>query len=273
MDLVQEKHLPLAQVGEDGGEVALNLQCRPRGLLEADVKLIRDDGCERGFAQAGWPEEQHMIQRLAAALRRLKRDRQLLLCLGLADELCQPPGPQLQLEGTVLFATCCRNQPLRIVVAALHNPECINRLARLLAEVLRVGIGGHTGSARCISPCKRLLAIHAATKRDQKRRMPGWREDLRLKLGILRGKFGSHVLRSVFASVGVGDDVPDAALGTGRCGLRRSLCGRRSGAGCGRRLHGLGCTHGGSSISGRSCSRRNGSGAGWMSLPWRELRR
>ena len=66
VDLVEEQYLALAQVGEDGGEVALDLQRRAGGLLEADVELVRDDGGERGFAQAGRAEEQHMIERFAA---------------------------------------------------------------------------------------------------------------------------------------------------------------------------------------------------------------
>ena len=117
VDLVQEQHLPLPQVGQDGGEVALDLQRRPRRLLEADVQLVRDDGCQRGLAQSGRPEQQHMIQRLAARLGRLQRDRKLLLGLGLPDELPQPPRPQLQLEILLFLSARSADQPFRRVVA------------------------------------------------------------------------------------------------------------------------------------------------------------
>ena len=59
--LVQKQDLPLAKVGEDGGEVALNLQRRAGCLLEADVELVRNDGGKRGLTEARRPEEQHMI--------------------------------------------------------------------------------------------------------------------------------------------------------------------------------------------------------------------
>ena len=53
-----------------------------------------------------------MIQRLAARLRRLERDGELLLGLGLPDELGQPLGPQLQLDGVIIIDVPRRNQPL-----------------------------------------------------------------------------------------------------------------------------------------------------------------
>ena len=87
VNLVEKQHLALAQIGEDRGQVALDLQRRPRGLLKAHVELVGNDGGQRGLAQPRRAEEQHVIQRLAARFRRLKRDRQLFLGLGLADEL------------------------------------------------------------------------------------------------------------------------------------------------------------------------------------------
>ena len=35
-------------------------------------------------------------------------------------------GAQLQFEGAFVVAARGRDKPLRIVVAVLHNPECIN---------------------------------------------------------------------------------------------------------------------------------------------------
>ena len=135
VDLVEEEDLALAQVGEDGGEVALNLQGGAGGLLEADVELVGDDGGERGFAQAGRAEEQHVVERFAAGFGGFERDGELLLGFGLADEFREPAGAELELEGAVLVGARGGDQPFRIVVAALHNPECINRLASSFAEV------------------------------------------------------------------------------------------------------------------------------------------
>jgi hypothetical protein len=66
VDLVEEEDLALAQVGEDGGEVSLDLQGWAGGLLEADFKLVGDDGGEGGFAQAGRAEEKDVVEGFAA---------------------------------------------------------------------------------------------------------------------------------------------------------------------------------------------------------------
>jgi hypothetical protein len=68
-------------VGEDGGQVALDLQGGAAGLLEADVELVGDDGGERGLAQAGRPEEQDVVERLAADFGGFERDRSCCLAL------------------------------------------------------------------------------------------------------------------------------------------------------------------------------------------------
>ena len=65
VNLVEEEDLALAQVGEDSGEVALDLESGAGGLLEADVKLVGDDGGEGGFAEAGGSEEEDVVEGFA----------------------------------------------------------------------------------------------------------------------------------------------------------------------------------------------------------------
>ena len=74
MELVEEEDLALAQVGEDGGEVALDLQGGAGGLLEADIELVGDDGGEGGFAQAGRAEEEDVVEGFAARFGGTERD-------------------------------------------------------------------------------------------------------------------------------------------------------------------------------------------------------
>jgi hypothetical protein len=74
VDLVEEEDLALAQVGEDGGEVSLDLQGWAGGLLEADFKLVGDDGGEGGFAQAGRAEEEDVVEGFAAGFGGLESD-------------------------------------------------------------------------------------------------------------------------------------------------------------------------------------------------------
>ena len=123
VDLVEEEHLALAQVGEDGGEVALDLQRGAGGLLEADVELVGDDGGQGGFAQAGRAEEEHVIEGFAAGFGGFERDGQLLLGFGLADELAQPAGAQLELEALLFVGARGADQPFRRVVAGDGHAE------------------------------------------------------------------------------------------------------------------------------------------------------
>ena len=123
VNFVEEEHLALAQVGEDGGQVALNLQGRAGGLLEADVQLIGNDGGQRGFAQAGRAGEQHVIQGLAAGFGGFQSDGKLFLCFRLADELAQPAGAQFQFKALLFVGARGADQPFRRVVAGDGHAE------------------------------------------------------------------------------------------------------------------------------------------------------
>ena len=59
----------------------------PGDLADADAELAADDLRERGLAEPGRPREQDVVERLAARLRRVERDRELLLDALLADEV------------------------------------------------------------------------------------------------------------------------------------------------------------------------------------------
>ena len=61
VNLVEKQYLALTEVGQDGGQVTLDLQCRSRGLLETDVELVGNDGCERGLSQAGRAKKQNVV--------------------------------------------------------------------------------------------------------------------------------------------------------------------------------------------------------------------
>src|SRR5205814_1384941 len=64
--LVDEKHLLLAQIGEDGSHLALDLQRRARGLLKRSLHFVRDDGGEGGLAEAGRAVKQDVVDGLPA---------------------------------------------------------------------------------------------------------------------------------------------------------------------------------------------------------------
>ena len=68
MDLVDEQHVARLQIGQQRGEIAGALDHRARGGAEADPQLARDDLRQRRLAEAGRPEEQHVVERLASRL-------------------------------------------------------------------------------------------------------------------------------------------------------------------------------------------------------------
>ena len=76
---------------------------RTGGGAEADAELARDDLRQRGLAEAGRAVEQHVVQRLAAAARRLDEDGEVFAQRLLADELGERQRTQ-GLDGVLLGA-------------------------------------------------------------------------------------------------------------------------------------------------------------------------
>ena len=89
MDLVDEEHVALFEIGQERGEIAGLGDHRTRRGAKADTELLGHDLRQRGLAEAGRTDEQHVIQRLAALARRLDEDREILARLLLADEVGQ----------------------------------------------------------------------------------------------------------------------------------------------------------------------------------------
>jgi len=103
VDLVHEEDVLLLQVGQDPREVSGARHHRPRGQPKTGAHLPRDDVGERRLSQARRPGQQHVVERLAAAPRRLEEDREVLADLRLPDVLRERLRPQLRLDGGVLF--------------------------------------------------------------------------------------------------------------------------------------------------------------------------
>ncbi len=95
VNFVNEQNLFVADVGQYGGKVTLDLQRGARGLLKRHGKLVGNDRGQSCFAQPRRTVEQNMIQRFAARAGRFDCDCQVFFDLGLSDELCQALRPQL----------------------------------------------------------------------------------------------------------------------------------------------------------------------------------
>ena len=98
VDLVDEEDVALLEAGQDRGHVALALERRAGDRADADAELLADDEREPRLAEPRRPDEQHVVERLAARLRRVERDRELLLDALLADEVVEPARAERAVE-------------------------------------------------------------------------------------------------------------------------------------------------------------------------------
>ena len=102
VDLVDEQHVVGFEVGQDRREIAGAFEHGTRSLAEVDPHLVRDDVGQRRLAESRRPEDQHMVERLAAAPGGLDEDAHLLLDARLADVLVQGFWPYRTVERPVL---------------------------------------------------------------------------------------------------------------------------------------------------------------------------
>ena len=109
--LIHKEHLPLRQLGEDAGQVSLDLNDRAGGLLETDAQLVGDDRGQRGLAQPGRAVDQHVVQRVAARARRLDGDSEVLLDLPLARKLGQQTRAQTVFEAALVLECLAADDP------------------------------------------------------------------------------------------------------------------------------------------------------------------
>ena len=101
VDLVDEQHVALVELGEDGGEVAGPLERRAGRDVQRHAHLRGDDAGERRLAEPGRSGEQQVVDGLPTPAGRLEDDAEVLLQLALADELVERARPQADLEGLV----------------------------------------------------------------------------------------------------------------------------------------------------------------------------
>src|SRR6185295_2562641 len=94
VDLVDEQDVAVLEVGEQRREIAGLGDYRARSGAEADAHLARQDPGERGLAESRRAVEQDMVERLAAALRGVDEDAEVLARRLLADELGEALRPK-----------------------------------------------------------------------------------------------------------------------------------------------------------------------------------
>ncbi len=94
MDLVDEQHVALFEIGQQRREIAGLGDHRTGGRPEIDAELLGHDLRQRRLAKPGRADEQHVIQRLAAHLCRFDEDLQVGAGFRLAGELVERLRPE-----------------------------------------------------------------------------------------------------------------------------------------------------------------------------------
>ena len=75
-------------------------------------ELVGDDVRQRGLAESRRPEDQHVIQRLAAHARRLNEDLHLRLDVRLPDVIGEGLGPHRAIDDLVLAPAGAGDDPI-----------------------------------------------------------------------------------------------------------------------------------------------------------------
>ena len=104
----------VCEVGEDADQIARLLDHRARRRAHRHAHLVADHVGERRLAEAGRTVQQHVIERLAALLRRGDRHLQVLADAILADVLVEHARAQARFV-------------LRVLVDARRGDEAIVR--------------------------------------------------------------------------------------------------------------------------------------------------
>ena len=94
MDLVNEQHVAVRQIGQNAGQVAGPFDGRAAGDADVLPHFSGDNARQRSLAQSGRAVKEDMIQRFPAFQRRFNGNMQVLLHTFLHDILPQGLWPQ-----------------------------------------------------------------------------------------------------------------------------------------------------------------------------------
>ena len=115
VDLVDEEHVALFEVGEYRGQVAGPLDRRSAGRLELHSQLVGDDLRERGLAEPRRTREQHVVERLVALPRCIDQDAEVVLDARLAQVLVADTGDAGAVDLEVVLDEPAGDEPLGLV--------------------------------------------------------------------------------------------------------------------------------------------------------------
>ena len=113
MNFIEEKNFALLERSEDRGQVALALEQRAGTGFNHDAQFAGDDLRERRLAQARRAIQQHVVERFAAAARRLDGDLDVLLHTRLADVVGKALRANARVNSRILIKRRAGDDALR----------------------------------------------------------------------------------------------------------------------------------------------------------------
>jgi len=147
VNLVDEQDVAVLEICQQRGEVAGFRDDRAGGSAEVDAQFAREDLRERGFAEAGRPDEQHVVECFAPRPRRRDEDFKIRARLLLADELGKELRPQRRL-GRVVLAALGRDEAARTRhFASSFSPRRMRSAASAPSPAARLAAA--TAAAAC----------------------------------------------------------------------------------------------------------------------------
>ena len=131
MDLVDEEHLALAEICQDGGEVARLLEHGTGGGADGSAEFVADHVGERRLAETRRAVEQHVVECLTALKGRGNRHMQVFAHAVLPDVIVEHPRTEARLVLRVFLDLGGRDES---VVHVLPG-QFAKRLPQRLLEV------------------------------------------------------------------------------------------------------------------------------------------
>ena len=132
MDLVDKQHVTRLQVSQDGRQITGTRNSRAARRLDLSAQLVGDNRGQRGLAQTRRARENHVVERLATALRRLDQHAKALLDMLLTAVVVQALGTQGTVDIEVLGCQFRAHHTLTV------RHGCRRRVAGRRPQVLRV---------------------------------------------------------------------------------------------------------------------------------------
>ena len=123
VDLVDKQHITRLQVGKDSCQVTGTRDGRTARRLNLGAQLVGDNRSQRGLTQARRTREDHVVERLATALRRFDQHAQTLLDVLLTAVVIQA----LRAQGAVDIEVLGRQLRAHHALAVRHG--CRRRVA------------------------------------------------------------------------------------------------------------------------------------------------